>query len=105
MTDRNLRLQGYSRSEILEINNCKEDYAGNGVKYSQKTPQELSGRGFSWTNGHTLTSYSNLKVTSTCDSSVSPTYTVPDSYKDAIVPDAALRFKFPTANDAGWLYK
>lgn len=60
---------------------------------------------FGWTNGHTLQSYSDLKVKLKCDSPTKPTYTVPNSYKDTSIPDQAVRFKFPTANNGGWLYK
>jgi len=59
---------------------------------------------FGWTNGHTLTSYNNLKATLTCDSSRYPTYTVPNKDKDTNIPDQAVRFRFPTANQGGWLY-
>lgn len=59
---------------------------------------------FNWTNGHTLITYDDVDVTLECDSSVSPTYTVPTSDKDTSGADSAVRFRFPTANNGGWLY-
>lgn len=61
--------------------------------------------GLVWTNGHTVESYSDIKVTLKCDSSTNPSYTVPKAYKDICVPDQSFRVKFPCASSGGWLYK
>lgn len=60
---------------------------------------------FGWTNGHTLAKYDDLVATLMCTSSTDvPNYKVPNKDKNTIVADEAVRFKFPTASNGGWLY-
>lgn len=112
----NCFLQEYATTAVaatLTMNVTK--YSKNGKYNKFKSTWKWNGRpaivgfkdniGFVWTNGHTVESYSDIKVTLKCDSTTNPSYTVPKAYKDVCVPDQSFRVKFPCASSGGWLYK